>query len=277
MSTVDALPGLERDLSFHPVETVSPSVLTSSQIRDYNEKGFVFPVDVFTREEMAHHCTVFDDLVARAMAKGWTAFSINGWHRHIRAIWDLVNEPRILDAVEDLLGPDLVCWGTHYFAKMPSDEKRVSWHQDASYWPLTPSRTATVWLAIDDADETNGAMRLVPRSHVHGQIAFEKSTIEEQNVLNQTVQDPLRYGDAPVTVALKAGQMSLHTDLLLHGSEPNRSQRRRCGLTMRFVSPDVRAYRGWNLKSAVICRGRDPSGHWVHHPRPRFDRIPSPD
>lgn len=273
----DAMPELERDLSFQRVENPTPGVLTQAQIRDYNERGFVFPLKVFNTAEIEEHRTCFDDLMTRALEKGWTAFSINGWHRHIGAVWDLVNEPRILDAVEDLLGPDFVCWGTHYFAKLPGDEKRVSWHQDASYWPLTPSKTVTVWLAMDDANPSNGAMQLVPRSHVHGQIAFEKSTVEEQNVLNQTVQDPLRYGDTPVTVALKAGQMSLHTDLLLHGSEPNRSSRRRCGLTMRFVSPDVRAYRGWNLKSAVICRGRDPSGHWVHHPRPRFDRIPSPD
>ena len=114
-------------------------------------------------------------------------------------------------------------------------------------------------------------------SHTHGQIAFEKSDASEQIVLNQTVQDPLSYGDPPVHVTLRAGQMSLHTDLLLHGSDANSSDRRRCGLTMRFVSPDVRAYRGWNLKNAVVCRGRDTSGHWVHHPRPTFERIPRPD
>ncbi len=273
----DAMPGLARDLSFHPIENHSPTVLTREQIGHFNKRGFVFPIDVFSEAEIVGHRAYFDDLMAIALEKGWTSYSINGWHRHCGPIWDLINEPRILDAVEDLLGPDLVCWGTHYFAKMAGDAKRVSWHQDASYWPLTPSKTVTVWLALDDADTTNGAMQLIPRSHVHGQIAFERSHIDEQNVLNQTVHDALRYGDAPATVALKAGQMSLHTDLLLHGSDPNRSQRKRVGLTMRFVPPDVRAYRGWNLKSAVVCRGRDPSGHWIHHPRPRFDRIPSPD
>lgn len=272
----NAMPELERDLRFHPVENPSPRTLTSAQIDQFNELGYVFPIDVFDTAEIAAHRAYFDDLMVQAEARGWTSYSINGWHRHCGGIWDLVNEPRILDCVQDLLGEDLVCWGTHYFAKMPNDGKRVSWHQDASYWPLTPSRTVTVWLAIDDADESNAAMQLIPRSHVHGQIDFEKSEAEEANVLNQTVTDPLDYGDTPVSVNLQAGQMSLHTDLLLHGSDVNRSDRRRCGLTMRFVPPDVRAYRGWNLR-AIVCRGRDPESHWVHHPRPSFDRIPSPE
>lgn len=270
----DAMPDLERDLTFHPIENASPKTLSAEQIRRYNETGFVFPVDVFCDSEMAAHRAYFDDLMERALQKGWSSYSINGWHKHCAEIWDLVTEPRILDCVQDLLGETLVCWGTHYFAKMPGDGKQVSWHQDASYWPLTPSKTVTVWLAIDDADDSNGAMKLIPRSHRHGQIDFEKSSESERNVLNQTVGNALDYGDAPVTVALKAGQMSLHTDLLLHGSEPNHSNRRRCGLTMRFVSPDVRAYRGWNVKGAVVCRGK--SEHWVHHPRPAFERVPSP-
>lgn len=271
------MPELDRDLRFQPVQNTGAKHLSRQQVEQYNRRGYVFPLDVFGQDEIASHRAYFDDLMQKAMAKGWSSYSINGWHRHCAEIWDLVTEPRILDPLQDLLGEDLICWGTHYFAKMPHDGKRVSWHQDASYWPLTPSKTVTVWLAIDDADEENAAMQLIPGSHLHGQIAFEKSSEEEQNVLNQTVRDPLTYGDAPVHVNLRAGQISLHTDLLLHGSDANQSARRRCGLTMRFVSPDVRAYRGWNLKNAVVCRGKDRSGHWVHHPRPRFERIPRPD
>jgi non-heme Fe2+,alpha-ketoglutarate-dependent halogenase len=272
----DAMPELDRDLTFHPIENNSPKTLSGEQLRQFNEVGFVFPVDVFGDSEMAAHRAYFDDLMERALQKGWSSYSINEWHKHCAEIWDLVTEPRILDCVQDLLGETLICWGTHYFAKMPGDGKQVSWHQDASYWPLTPSKTVTVWLAIDDADEGNGAMKLIPGSHIHGQIEFEKSSETEHNVLNQTVRDPLTYGGQPVTVALRAGQMSLHTDLLLHGSDVNVSARRRCGLTMRFISPDVRAYRGWNVKGSVVCRGRDRSEHWVHHPRPTFERVPSP-
>ena len=109
---------------------------------------------------------------------------------------------------------------THYFCKEPGDTKQVTWHQDASYWPLTPSKVVTVWLAIDDADEENSAMKVIPGSHLHAQIPFEHSTVEENNVLGQSVHQAEDYGEAPVAFEMKAGQISLHTDLLLHGSEP---------------------------------------------------------
>ncbi len=188
-------------------------------------------------------------------------------------MYDLTTDGRILDYVQDLLGEDLVCWGTHFFVKMPGDGKRVAWHQDASFWPLTPSKTVTVWLAIDDADEANGAMQVIPGSHVQGQVAYEVSRPEENNVLNQTVINPEVYGEPKVVLALKAGQMSLHTGWVLHGSEANDSNRRRCGLTLRFVSADVRAPTGWNTNS-IICRGSDPSEHWVNLPRPDGEHIP---
>jgi non-heme Fe2+,alpha-ketoglutarate-dependent halogenase len=175
--------------------------------------------------------------------------------------------------VEDLLGSHLICWGAHFFCKMPGDVRHVSWHQDASYWPLSPSKTVTVWLAIDDADEGNGAMTVIPGSHLHGQIDFDDSDAAQNNVLNQIVIDAAQYGDEPVALTMQAGQISLHTDLLLHGSQVNLSQRRRCGLTMRFVPPDVHAHNGWNRR-AITCRGSDPTGHWPHTPRPEGETIP---
>lgn len=273
MPITDAMPDVERDLRFHEVRNERPRRLSAGQIQQYNELGYVFPLDVFCAAEALSKQAYFDELMTQAAATGWDAYSINGWQARCAGMWDLITEPRILDYVQDLLGEDLICWGAHFFCKQAGDARRVSYHQDASYWPLTPSKTVTVWLAIDDADEDNGAMVVVPRSHRHGQIAFEASEAEERNVLNQTVIDPSRYGDAPVPFVMKAGQMSLHTDLLLHGSEPNRSQRRRCGLTMRFVPPDVRAHKGWNRR-AIVCRGADPSGHWQHTPRPPGEDIP---
>ncbi len=272
--TSNAYPELERDLSFHPASNTDPQKLSRQQIRQFNDKGYISPLDVFSPEEADAHRAFFDGILAAATVRGQNSYSINGWHRTCRSIHDIVTEPRILDYVQDLLGEDLICWGTHYFCKMPGEGKRVSWHQDASYWPLTPARTVTVWLAIDDASEENGAMQVIPGSHLHGQVDYEHSAVEEDNVLNQTVCDPRKYGEAPVALAMRAGQISLHADLLLHGSEPNRSTQRRCGLTMRFVPSDVRAHNGWH-KSAIICRGSNPEGHWVHHPRPAGDEIPA--
>ncbi|MDA0336904.1 MAG: phytanoyl-CoA dioxygenase family protein [bacterium] len=270
----DALPDVPRELRFFPVDNPQPEHLSPQQIQQFNDVGYVFPLDVYTPDEAAANRTYFDRLMAGATAAGWDAYSINGWQLRCSGMYDMIVEPRILDYVQDLIGADLICWGAHFFCKMAGDERQVSFHQDASYWPLTPSKTITVWLAIDDADVENGAMTVVPRSHLHGQIAFENSDAAEKNVLGQTVLDPDHYGDTPVPFVMRAGQISLHTDLLLHGSQANLSDRRRCGLTMRFVPPDVRAHKGWN-RNAITCRGGDTSGHWPQNPRPaEGDDIP---
>jgi ectoine hydroxylase-related dioxygenase (phytanoyl-CoA dioxygenase family) len=168
--------------------------------------------------------------------------------------------------VEDLLGPDLVCWATHFFCKLPGDDRGVAWHQDCSYWALTPSKTVTVWLAIDEVDEGNGAMQVLPGTHLNGLLPWHETSVPDRNILTQAIDDAALSGE-PVTIALRAGQASLHSDLLVHGSHPNRSDRRRCGLTLRYCPPDVRAYWNWN-QSSIICRGADPSGHWANVPRP---------
>jgi non-haem Fe2+, alpha-ketoglutarate-dependent halogenase len=171
--------------------------------------------------------------------------------------------------MRDLLGENVVCWGSHYFCKMPRDPKTVSWHQDSAYWPLSPSKTATVWLAIDDADPENASLRVVPGSHLHGLIPSRPSTSDENNVLWTSIDRAERFGE-PVSLRLRAGQFSIHSDLVLHGSRANLSARRRCGLTLRYCPVDVRSYKGWNAQS-IIVSGHDESGHWRHLPRPAGD------
>ena len=275
MSQTDELTkGMDRVLEFFSTENTHPRNLTVDQIQHFNEKGYLTSLDVFDEEEVSQNRAYFDQLMDKALAAGHNSYSINGWQTHCAGLYDLIMEKRILDYLQDLLGENLVCWGVHFFCKMPGDTQRVSWHQDAVYWPLTPSKTLTVWLAIDDVDEENGAMRVIPGSHQHGEIAFEDSNSEENNILSTTVKSPETYGEEPVSIALSAGQIELHSDMLLHGSEPNPSSRRRCGLVMRYVSPDVKALaEDWRQKS-VICRGADASGHWIHNPRPDGDRIP---
>ena len=125
----------------------------------------------------------------------------------------------------------------------------------------------SAWLAIDDTDVATSAMHVIGGSHRHAQLTFRDSTATENNVLVQTVDNPADYGDAPIAPEMRAGQISLHSDWILHGSEPNRSNRRRCGLAMRYLSADVRAYDGWNANS-IRCRGTDATDHWANHPRP---------
>ena len=269
----NAYPELERDLRFFPLGVDQPAHLTSKQVEQYNEKGYVFPVDIFSQSEIESIRSYFDELLPKALKAGWNSYELTNWHKHCRGVWDIVTDSRIIDVMEDMLGETVILRHSHFFAKLPGDGMRVSWHQDASYWPLTPSKVVSAWLAIDDVDLGNGAMQVIPGSHLRAQVEFRDSTADEHNVLNQTVENPEEHGDPPVALELQAGQISLHSDWVLHGSEPNESNRRRCGLAMRYLSKDVRAYNGWNDNS-IICRGEEPTGHWANHPRPTGELIP---
>ncbi len=275
MEILEAYPGAERVKAFVPLGHGQPKHLTAADIDTFNQRGYLCPLDVFTPVEIRTIRAYFDDLLAQALAKGWDSYGLNGWHASCRQIHDLVTEPRILDYLQDLLGETLICWSTHFFTKMPGDGKRVSWHQDASFWPLTPSKTVTVWLAIDDVSAENAAMQVIPGTHRLGQLPFTYSRPEEGNVLDQTIQSLDVFAEPPVSLEMRAGQISLHTDWLLHGSEPNRSRHRRCGLTMRFVSPDVRNFTA-TQGTGVIARGADADGYWQHTPRPQREEIPDP-
>lgn len=269
----DALQGVRRDLRFHPSSVREPQALTAGQVEAFNRDGYVKGLQAFSAEEMAEHRAYFDALLARVLAEGGNSYSISTAHLTYGPVYDLLTHPRIARYVRDLLGDDVVGWGSHYFCKMPGDGKVVHWHQDASYWPLTPSKTVTVWLAIDDADVENACMRFLPGSHHFGHLTYRLTEEGDDAVLNQEVVDVERFG-TPIDVELKAGEISIHSDLLLHGSEANRSARRRCGLTLRYCAADVRAGMGWNAKG-VIVSGADPSRHWANPARPANTESPA--
>ena len=261
----DELAAMNRDLSFHPCTNPAPKVLTADQIARFNRDGYLLPFRIFSPAEIADLRRYFDDLLARYTAEGKDSYAISSAHLRHGRVWDVLTNPRVVAIVSDLLGPSVMGWGSHFFCKMPGDGKTVSWHQDASYWPLTPSKAVTVWMAVDDADRENACMRYIPGTHVLGHLTWQLSETDESNVLNQTVPDVDRFG-APVDVELRAGEASVHSDLLLHGSEANTSTRRRCGLTLRYTPGEVRAYLGWDEKGVVVSGAPQP--HWGNRPRP---------
>jgi ectoine hydroxylase-related dioxygenase (phytanoyl-CoA dioxygenase family) len=265
----DELSQMERDLRFHPSTVTEPRTLTGEQVATFNRDGYLKPIRIFDVQEMAAIRAYFDELLAQTVAAGGNSYSISTAHLRHGRVYDLLTHPRIAACVKDILGDDVIAWGSHFFCKMPGDGKRVSWHQDASYWPLTPSKAVTAWLAIDDAAVENACMRYIPGTHLFGHLTYTLSENDESNVLNQTVIDADQFGQ-PENVELEAGEMSLHSDLLLHGSEANRSSRRRCGLTLRYCPASVRAGLGWNAKG-VIVSGHDASGHWANPARPTTD------
>ncbi|MEL6953340.1 MAG: phytanoyl-CoA dioxygenase family protein [Pseudomonadota bacterium] len=258
------------DLGFQPVALGRSRVLTDAQIDQYNREGYVRPFAIFPPHEMARIRRYIDALMAAKGPDG--AYGINCYQARLAGLWDIATDPRILDHVQDIIGENIICWASAILSKKAHDPKAVPWHQDASFWQLSPARTVTVWLAIDDVDPENSAMRFVPGSHARGEVPTAPS--EGPAVFHKGIASVERF-DAPVSNSLKAGEISLHADMLIHGSEPNRSDRRRCGLTLRYCPPEVRIMDAdWARGvEAIIARGADPSGRWQHHSRPANDDI----
>ncbi|TWU15673.1 phytanoyl-CoA dioxygenase family protein [Allorhodopirellula heiligendammensis] len=260
------LAALPREVGFVPAVNAHPQTLSPAQIDGYNDLGFLMPLDGLQVDEVRELRAFFDGVLAAFIELGRTSYSINTAHLRFARIYQLVQHPRIVAAVADLLGPNIVCWGSHFFCKMPHDGKRVPWHQDSTYWPLSPTKTVTVWLAIDDADPENANMKFIPRSHQHGLIDYDESQ-DANTVLNLAVENAESYGDREVDVTLRSGQFSMHSDLLLHGSEANCSDRRRCGLTIRYAAADVTTWYDWHQKG-ILVRGENTSGQWANPAMP---------
>lgn len=263
----ESIATIDRDICFFPSTSTAPQRLSPADIEAWNRDGYLGPLDVHEQGEIAEIRRYFDGLLADALAAGADSYSISSAHLKHGRVWDLLTDQRIVGYVRDLLGDDVIGWGAHFFCKLPGDGKRVDWHQDCSYWPLTPSKSVTVWLAIDDADQSNGCMEVYCGSHLHGLIDFDISDPGSANVLDQSVAQPERYGRHRCT-PLRAGQISIHSDLLVHGSSPNDSNRRRCGLTLRYCPADVTAYLGWNRKGVVVSGTAAPA-QWPGAPRPQ--------
>ena len=247
----ESIATVDRQIQFFPSQRPDPQVLSAAEIDRWNGDGYLGPLDVYDEPTIAGIRHYFDELLAEALAAGGDSYSISSAHLKHSRVWQILTDERIVGYVRDLLGEDVIGWGSHFFCKLPGDGKRVDWHQDCSYWPLTPSKSVTVWLAIDDADEANGCMEVYCGSHRYGLIDFDISDPESANVLDQSVANPEQYGRHQCT-PLQSGQISIHSDLLVHGSAPNNSQRRRCGLTLRYCPADVVAYLGWNQKGVVV-------------------------
>ncbi len=266
------LEGLDRHFAFVPSTTKEPEFLTREQVEQFNQAGYIAPLAVFSADEIAAHRAYFDRLLDEALQAGRDSYSISTAHLTHGRIYDLLRDERLVQIARDLLGPDVIGWGSHYFCKMPGDGKMVAWHQDASYWPMSHTRTFTVWVAIDDADAENGCMQFVRGSHRFGRLDHRSQMgggQEDANVLNQQLESPEKYGQI-VDVPLAAGEVSIHSDLLVHGSLANHSQRRRCGLTLRYCTPDVRAAMDWHLKG-VLVSGQDSMGNWACAARPAME------
>lgn len=259
-----------RNLAFQPAPPAHARTLSTEQVEAFNRDGFVNGLPAFDAPAADRLRAYIDDLVHKVVAAPdrRNSYSIVQYHLVCEAMYDLVQTPVLLDYVEDIIGPDIACWGTQLFCKLPGDPMEVPLHQDATYWALTPAKTVTVWLAIDDVDDDNAAMQFVAGSHAGGPLLHEDLELDGTRLLRRQVVEPESYGSR-FTNSLAAGQVSLHSDLLLHGSAPNTSKRRRAGMTIRYVAGEVKALPGyeWFYAGAVHCRGAIPEW-WPNRARP---------
>ncbi len=242
--------------------------VTERWAEQWRRDGFLPVIDVLTPEE-ARQCRQAFDGLEREVGRDTAEVRILDRHLDVEPVWRLATHPRVLDAVEAVLGPDVMLLASNFFCKYPADERGerfVAWHQDVTYWGLEPPRAITAWIAIDDADVENGCMSVIPGSHRLGLLEHSKSD-RAGNLLsiNQEVPDALFDERRAVSMPLRAGQASLHDGMLLHGSHPNRSSRRRCGLAVRFTTPDVRQVSPNSVRGyyrPVLVRGIDRHGHF---------------
>ncbi|HXF80442.1 MAG TPA: phytanoyl-CoA dioxygenase family protein [Usitatibacter sp.] len=249
-----------------------PKILTQAQIERYRSEGCVFPVRVMSEG---------DALEVRRRLEAFereTGEPLKGDLRHkshLLFTWlaDLVRRETIVDAIEDLYGPDLLCWTTNFFIKEAANPAFVSWHQDSTYWGLDRPDVVTAWVALTPSHRANGAMEYIPGTHTSDQIPH-RDTFAKNNLLTrgQEVAVDVDPGKA-VAIELSPGEMSLHHVRLVHGSPPNPSNDRRIGFAIRYIPTRVRQIAGED--SATLVRGVDEHRHFQHEPRPTADMDPA--
>jgi len=247
-------------------------VLSEGQVAQYREDGYVFPVPVLAADEVAE---LRGRLEAFEAGQGGKLEPVQRNKSHLLFKWldDLIRDPRILDPVEDLIGPDILCWNTLFWIKEAGSPSFVSWHQDITYWGLAGGEVVTAWLALSPASEAAGCMRVLPGTHIGDPMRHE-DRYDEANMLTrgQEIAEPIDEGDA-VLMPLEPGEMSLHSVRLAHASGSNNAPDRRIGVSIHYMPTSAYQSAGdWD--SAALVRGEDVHGHFEPTPRVAADLDP---
>ena len=248
--------------------------LDRAECAAYAHSGYHFPVFAFSEPEAAGVLRKFLDYwrsheeTLRGLQPRERVAYLLDTHLFLRWVHDIVVHPRVLDAVEEVLGPDILVWSSQWFAKLPRDRAFVSWHQDATYWGLTPPNVSTAWIALSVSNTANGCLRVIPGTH-RGELLPQRETYGANNMLSRGQEIAVTVDETQaVDLELRPGQFSLHHVGIVHGSGPNESDGPRIGLAVRYISPDV-IQQGAQRDLAILGRGRDRYGH--------FDLVAPPD
>src|SRR6266568_7661406 len=249
-----------------------PKLLSEAQIAQYRDEGFLAPIRIMD-EDRALALRADLEAVEARMGGPLRGDLRHKSHLLFPFLADLVRHPLLLDAIEDVLGPDLLCWTSNFFIKEAKNPSFVSWHQDSTYWGLSAPEVATAWVALTPSTLENGAMAVIPGSHKSDQIPH-RDTFDRHNLLTRGQEVAVAVDETKaVPLILKPGEMSLHHVRLVHGSPPNPSPDRRIGFAIRYIPTRIRQLEGED--SATLVRGADRFGHFELEPRPAIDMDPA--
>jgi non-haem Fe2+, alpha-ketoglutarate-dependent halogenase len=245
--------------------------LSETESGRFDRDGVVFPIRMFGDAEAGDWLARLEQIEARRAGRLPPASNAKP-HLLIPWLWDIVHDERLVDAMEDILGPDILCYGSSFIIKNPGDEQYVPWHQDATYWGLSAPKAATAWIALTPSTAENGCVRMMPGTHreqlAHGNTRDPKNMLGRREKILVDVDE-----NAAVDVTLAPGEISLHHPLIIHGSNPNRSQMRRVGFAVRYIPAENRPA-GKRANTVTHVRGRD-FGHYDLERKPEGEFHPA--
>jgi hypothetical protein len=245
-------------------------LLTDAQVKQFQQEGWVAPLRAIDAEAAGAAVRWVDDYEVRHQVNVNRHLKIKG---HLAAPWivELGRNKHILDAVEDLIGPDIMLFGASIFAKGGNDGSFVSWHQDSAYFGLEPHDEVTAWVALTESNAANGALQILPRTHT-GPDMHHVETFAPENMLARGQALQIEDESQAITLELRPGEFSLHHERTAHGSKANTTATRRIGFAFFYIP--THAYCPAGRRTALLVRGTDQFGHWDTDPLPKFDFDP---
>ena len=250
-----------------------PKVLTKEQIEQYHDEGFISPLRVISEADALSIKTQLEEVEAQ-YPEEINAESRNNLHLSFAFLDALAHNTTLVDAMEDLIGPDIALWASVMFIKEPSSKQYVSWHQDATYMGLDSVDFPTPWIALSPSNIETGCMTMISGSH-KSEIRKHEDTYAENNILTRGQVIPNVDENKAVDLILRPGEMSIHHGAIIHGSQPNNSDQRRIGFSLQsYISPEIRQVVGRNIWTHIRGKARhDIDGLTLERPKYNMDPI----